>query len=311
MGHGLVRNLETSQVYMSLESYDHTFGMSDWYAIPAVYATGNCWIELRKYYPGTSTFTDYQGGDSVVVKHTYSYKVQDGRCSTLRSTTVADSRGDDYTDYAYYPADPELATLLTAGQRSAHSGMTADNRILSPVLQLRKKGTRELMRKVTQYKNEGNRLYLPAKEFYKREGGNEEERITYQRYDQHGNLQEVVKDGTERTVYLWAYYSLYPVAKIEGATYADVESWLGTSIITSLASNRTTVDAALTSIRNLLKDKKVQVTTYTYLPLVGMTSMTAPNGEKTTFLYDSQGRLAEVKDHNGKSVEQYDYHYKE
>ena len=110
--------------------------------------------------------------------------------------------------------------------------------------------------------------------------------------------------------YLWGYDSMYPVVKIEGATYAEVEGWLGAATINNLASNATTVDSALNTIRNTLSGKGVLVTTYTYTPLVGMTSMTAPNGEKSTYEYDSLGRLTKVKNHNGKIVEQYDYHYK-
>ena len=34
-------------------------------------------------------------------------------------------------------------------------------------------------------------------------------------------------------------------------------------------------------------------TTYTYIPLVGIESVTAPNGEKTSYLYDGEGRLTE------------------
>jgi YD repeat-containing protein len=52
------------------------------------------------------------------------------------------------------------------------------------------------------------------------------------------------------------------------------------------------------------------VTTYTYKPLVGKTSETNPQGVKTTFEYDAHGRLQTVKDHNGKSIENYEYHYK-
>lgn len=146
----------------------------------------------------------------------------------------------------------------------------------------------------------------------KESGGTElEQRECITHYDTNGKPNGYIKGGLEKVVYLWGYRSMYPVAKIEGATYTEVENWLGSTTIDNLANNVSTVENALTTIRNNLAGKEVAVTTYTYLPLVGMTSMTAPNGEKTTFLYDSQGRLAEVKDHNGKSVELYDYHYKE
>lgn len=137
-----------------------------------------------------------------------------------------------------------------------------------------------------------------------------ETRIRITKYDKNGQPNEYIKDDTERTVYLWAYNSMYLVAKIEGTTYTNVESWLGTSFINTLSDNTTTVEANLATLRSKLADKNVLVTTYTYRPQVGMTSMTAPNGEVTRYEYDTLGRLANIKDYQGKVTEEYDYHYK-
>lgn len=134
-------------------------------------------------------------------------------------------------------------------------------------------------------------------------------RASWDKYDNQGNCQATTI-GNVKTVFLWAYNSLYPVAKIEGATYAEIESWLTATTISSLSTNTTTVSTALDGIRNTLSGKGVLVTTYTYQPLVGITSITAPNGEITTYEYDSFDRLTKVKDHNGKMIEVYDYHYK-
>lgn len=52
------------------------------------------------------------------------------------------------------------------------------------------------------------------------------------------------------------------------------------------------------------------ITTYTYDPLVGMTSSTDPKGQITYYEYDSFQRLKNIKDHNGNIIKSYDYHYK-
>jgi len=52
-----------------------------------------------------------------------------------------------------------------------------------------------------------------------------------------------------------------------------------------------------------------QMTTYTYEPLVGMTSSTDNKGMTTTYEYDSFQRLLNVKDKDGNIVKHNDYHY--
>ena len=53
------------------------------------------------------------------------------------------------------------------------------------------------------------------------------------------------------------------------------------------------------------------VTTYTYKPMVGITSVTDPSGRRKTYDYDTSGRLITVKDESGNIIERYDYRYKD
>jgi YD repeat-containing protein len=51
------------------------------------------------------------------------------------------------------------------------------------------------------------------------------------------------------------------------------------------------------------------MTTYTYNPLYGITSVTDPNNVTTFYEYDSFGRLQIVKDHNKHALSTNTYHY--
>ena len=51
------------------------------------------------------------------------------------------------------------------------------------------------------------------------------------------------------------------------------------------------------------------VKTYTYSPLMGMTSETDAAGKSIFYEYDVFGRLKDIKDQNGKILKHFDYQY--
>lgn len=52
-----------------------------------------------------------------------------------------------------------------------------------------------------------------------------------------------------------------------------------------------------------------QMTSYTYSPLVGITSSCSPDNKVTYYEYDGLGRLSVVKDQDGNIIKTFDYHY--
>jgi len=133
-------------------------------------------------------------------------------------------------------------------------------------------------------------------------------------YMTNGNLSTFNKDNAENIVYLWGYNGQYPVAEIKNATLAEVNAVMNTVFG---VANADSLSALVTPNETKLRDGSLQkalpnalVTTYTYKPLFGMTSVTDPRGVVTYYDYDSFGRLQTIKDMNNNIIENYDYHYK-
>lgn len=131
-------------------------------------------------------------------------------------------------------------------------------------------------------------------------------RIVFQSYYENGKVKEVSKADGIPVTYLWGYNSQYPVAKIENAAYNDVEGLFGSGF--SLGTGGLSF-----AQENLLRSNLPQamVTTYTYEPLIGVTSITDPRGDIITYHYDSFNRLEFVKDAEGNILSENKYNYKQ
>lgn len=139
--------------------------------------------------------------------------------------------------------------------------------------------------------------------------------IKFFNYDGKGNVRELEKTDGVREVYLWGYQSRYPVVKITGSDYSTVMTKI-TSLqsqidaATSIAGNDANVRLLLNSLRTAFAaDKTVQVSTYTYRPLVGVTSETDPAGRTIYYEYDAFNRLKQQKDEQGNILKIYCYNY--
>jgi len=141
--------------------------------------------------------------------------------------------------------------------------------------------------------------------------------VTYNRYDDKGNiLQYTTKSGIPVAI-VWGYKQTQPIAKIEGATYAEVQS-LAAAIITASNTDASAVpNNDETALLNALKTFRngfpnYQVTTYTYDPLIGVRSITPPSGVREVYLYDTANRLKEIREQSqtGKLLKEFKYNYK-
>lgn len=137
--------------------------------------------------------------------------------------------------------------------------------------------------------------------------------------DNKGNIQEYVgRDGTSNTI-IWGYSKSFPIAKIENASYVEIQSEVAAlqalsnaddDNCTSPACKEQQLRVALNNLRSLSGLEDAMITTYTYDPLVGMTSQTDPNGQTVYYEYDAFNRLKQVRDFEENILVQHDYNYK-
>ncbi len=104
-----------------------------------------------------------------------------------------------------------------------------------------------------------------------------------------GKYREIKEKDGIVTTYLWGYNKQYPIAKIRNATYTEIAN----AITIPNESNYKPTTEEIKRINSLRKKlKHTEVTTYTYLPLIGtLTSITDPKGFTTYFENDNYGRL--------------------
>lgn len=126
------------------------------------------------------------------------------------------------------------------------------------------------------------------------------------------NICEVTNDEKRFTSYIWSYDGQYPVAEIKNATYSEVLN-AAPGFISYIENSSYPSDLMLNSLSINLRTNlpNAQVTTYTYKPLVGMTSMTDPRGVTTFYQYDSFNRLQFIKNKDGIIIQSFDYNYKQ
>lgn len=125
--------------------------------------------------------------------------------------------------------------------------------------------------------------------------------ITYDSYDNQGNILQITgKDGMV-TSYLWNNYGQYPMAQVKGASYSQIRSQNGKVP----GYNSLTLYNSLNALA-----PTALINTYSYQPLFGMISQTDPCGLTKYYEYDPFGRLKTVLDDNHQVTSYYKYHYR-
>ncbi|PRD44539.1 hypothetical protein C5745_19365 [Sphingobacterium haloxyli] len=268
------------------------------------------YYRMRNYYPSypfrrglkkSIKRSIVNGGQSVVETTEYNY---DRIFNKVKEINYVISDGAVRKTKYSYPFDNSTGTT--------QSGMLMRNMLDFVTEEQESVNEMNVYQKRTTYDYWQNSYYAPIDIEEKYHGGPAKKISEFVSYSA-GMPREIKTSGGLMITYLWGYKHQYPVAKIENATYAEVFAVLGQATINSLnAANVSdaTITNAMVKLRNDPKMTGAQVTSYTYKPLVGMTSMTDPRGITEYYQYDGFQRLKDVLDFDKNVLRNYQYHYR-
>ncbi len=268
---------------------------------PSAFITNDHIVTLGKNIITSNTTIEYINSDSIMTTEEYAYNDY----LQLTSKTRRDSKGLYITENYKYPSNYIL---------EPYTSMVQYNKISPLIEHSLKKHTGSdsvLSRRVkNNYFNWGNNVF----ELISFESALGNTSLDLQReytYDNiTGNLLTHIDRTNINTVILWGYQGQYPIAKIKNATYTQVSNALSgitpELLSASIIPDMTKVEALRTALPNAM------VNTFTYKPLVGITSSTDPRGVTTYYEYDDFNRLKEIYIiENGvkKILKYHNYHY--
>ena len=237
----------------------------------------------------------YAANDSIIKIENYSY---DNSRNQLIKIEESGSGGGIFEREFVYPSN-------------SHQLITTWNMYSAKLEDITRNNGQEIKRLRYNYPTSDTLLPQPLSIDYSSIGASSlQTEITY-KYDQtNGNLlQYIGRDGVPVS-YLWGYNNKYPVAKIVGIAHSVIKDTLSSNQETILAkenANTNEIESLISSLK--ASHSGAEITGYSYIPLVGLSAEISPNGLMTSYGYDTFGRLLLISDHNGKSMERYEYNY--
>ena len=135
--------------------------------------------------------------------------------------------------------------------------------------------------------------------------------MTFEDYDSENNLTQARQaDGTPVS-FIWGYDNRYVVAKISNITFDQLPANLVADIKTySDTGNQSALLNTLESLQNHSALSSSLMTYYTYIPNIGVTTMTDETGYRMQYFYDAYQRLDRVEDQEGNILSENEYNYK-
>ncbi len=292
------------------------------YFYPAIHSE---WIRLL-----STTEKIYAQDDpdkSVSTVTTYDYESTPVHYQTKKITTKG-SNAELLITENIYPADPNSGAPASMWDE----GDPAYQHMHSQIIEQKVfRNANQISRTVNNYAvvatKQGQPIIAPQSvEIYP--SGTNEKVESFLSYDGDGNIASTQKENDLQTSYLWGYDRTLPIAQAIGSDKQSLENNVASAInsLPAYINGLADLDNLLDAVKGFTSDSKIntwrdfnnalrnslgeaQITTFTYDPLIGMTSQTDPNGITTFYEYDELNRLKLIKDHEGNILQHYEYHY--
>jgi hypothetical protein len=253
-------------------------------------------------------YDDFNSQNLMVQSKDFFYESLNPDLNLLSKTITQTSDGaiiENHFKYAYDVGDQNLIT---------------SNRISSPLETTTLRDGVQISSVKAYYNNFGGD-YLIDNIKVNKAGEPLEERLKYHRYNSLGKPVEVSQTDGTHVFYIYGYNSNYPIAEIKNFTYNEslaIQNLIDVAVLASNLDDDTTTNysgnegqlrLALENIKNHSALSNSLITTYTYDPLVGITSVTDIRNYTIYYQYDNLGRLKQVKDAEGNILSKNEYKY--
>lgn len=288
-------------------------------------------VEGRKLLTSTTTTMFDQDDVAKRISQTTTYTYNNNTHLQLMSTKQLTSKGDEMITSTTYPldyadADADPAIVQMKGAKFMHGKVITQNTSIK-----RKFATEEslLSSVINKYQasdvnNVGNSHisvkevaaletpdiplpeYSPVSDLYP---DGFKPRLQFDKYDADGKIVQMHKTNDIVTSYIYGYNNEFPVAEIIGVNHDVALTAVNQSILNDLSTTEDDMRTELNKIRTGFPN--AMVTTFTYKPLIGMTSQTDVNGRTTYYQYDSFNRLKLIKDKDGNILKTFQYKFQD
>ncbi|SEP43545.1 DUF5977 domain-containing protein [Mucilaginibacter sp. OK283] len=244
--------------------------------------------------------TTYDQNGLNPVSDTTDYQYNNSTHRQLTATITHGTGGVIRSEQLQYPQDYSGQAVYTA--------MISKN-IISPVVDVaRYKGSTKLSETKINYADWSNGNYELASVQTAFNNGAFVTDGTIESYNTAGNIKQYKGKSGVPTAIIWGGpYGQYPVAKVEGATYAQAAAFLTVAESALNTSDQALIKTQIDQIRTGLP--LARVSTYTYKQKVGVASITDPRKDIKSFVYDSKDRFATLLDRSGYIEDKYDYNF--